>query len=126
MAIDQTAPKDGTRILVYATDIDRVLIATFRPSLGYGLGGVRRWYPPTGCLYLLPPGTMPADLSRSLSLGLTSTVADLPRGSTVAYFLLVLLKGPRVIVLKASQRAPRSGALALCLSRSVRLRVQLV
>jgi hypothetical protein len=34
----ETAPKDGTRILVYAPDIDRVLIATFRPSLRIWVG----------------------------------------------------------------------------------------
>ncbi len=57
----ERAPKDGTPILVYAPEIDRVLVAAFQAKSegAYGFGGVRRYCLPIGCRY---PPTLEASI----------------------------------------------------------------
>ncbi len=57
----ERAPKDGTRILAYAPEIDRVLVAAFQANVGGGSwvrGGVRRYCLLIGCRYPTHPGSL--------------------------------------------------------------------
>ena len=60
----ETAPKDGTHILVYAPDIDRVLIAAFQANLGKGTWvGWRETLLPTHWMPLPTPPWRPLSSS---------------------------------------------------------------
>ena len=62
----ETAPKDGTRILVYAPDIDRVLIAAFQTISGKGAWvGWREALQPTHWMALPNPPWDPLSIPSS-------------------------------------------------------------